>query len=207
MATILTELSSKLTVIFMFALTGLQFIVWSNDSLCGLSGADSIVRNFVAALDTSSAIVFFAATCTFAFNSPGANQHARGFLKRWSKLHSDPNQNMKEGIKVDIRSSSFPRLRNVTRIGKIKVAQVFISNPNVLLLLTMICKRSNDQLTYGDAYEELVENYSSFLVPYIIPKKSTFDDTRICLSQDAVRGAAAKTIARFASFMTWTFVF
>lgn len=103
----------------------LPFLFFASDSLCGLSGCDSIARNLAASFDISSPLLFLCGLYTFVFKATGTRQIARDYLKRWSRLHSDPLQNMKKGLKVDIRSSRFPWLTTVARVGKIQVVKVF----------------------------------------------------------------------------------
>lgn len=113
--------ATALRLVLATAVVLLQFFIAQTDHLCGLSGADSLVRGLAASVDATSAGLFLAGAYTFAFKGPPSRQEVRDYLQRWSKLHSDPVQNRKAGLKIDIRSNRFPRFTTITRVGKIQV--------------------------------------------------------------------------------------
>jgi hypothetical protein len=118
--------ATVLRLVLAAAVVLLQFFTVQSDQLCGLSGADSIIRGLAASVDATASGLFLAGAYTFAFKAPRSNQRARDFLKRWSKLHSEPSQNLKAGLKIDIRSKRFPRFTTTTRVGKIQVHNLYM---------------------------------------------------------------------------------
>jgi hypothetical protein len=116
-STSVTNAQSALAVI----VGTLQLYMLPSDFLCGLSGADSVLRAFAATVDATAGALFLIGVYTFV-RKPAHN--SRYFLKRWSKLQSSSPEDIKAGLKVDVRAMRLPKFTTTTRVGRISVAPV-----------------------------------------------------------------------------------
>lgn len=119
----------------------LQFANVATDSLCGLSGQDSIVRASVTSLDSSAGLLFLWATLNFIY-PPGRN--SRFCLSRWALLHPTPADSSRR-LKLSMRSSWLQITSTTKRVARIKVLQVS-------QIRGALCSRSELRVIIGTKY-------------------------------------------------------